>query len=469
MLSSYSFLYRLLYTLASKRTVVAYCVILYWVLFSLSPLQAQERKLEVQKFEYYWAKNPASMPVVLLQEESYKKQVENIFAKAISNHYQSSGTSFNLTVKKLNPFQEYPKFKTEVKEKKETSLYLFLQIFERILFQPGISDNAVVQSSSIEINCRIIDGANGSTLLDKMFTVDIHRNKAPEGQVILTKLPAHPAVYISAFDSIASWIFQPAVIAPRELYLSPACVYSAKGIPAGAIRELDSFDLTPLPHKIIQTRRRPNRAGNAASGAISLITGVGISKSKSADYRAIFPFLSGNDTLNCVIDYKEIVTAERTVEKTKNDDGSKSVSTEAGDYGAAERYTDPNENQFMMVGQDTVSWFTLSYEPSPKSNLDHTQYWDGKDSSSVVPLNDKWKNFSEGPCLTIWGKTKDKQFRMQSLSDMQAKMFYLEEYPALIIIGNEKPVRAYAYRELTSEQWKIFTALASIPFSYFKR
>ncbi len=469
MFSSYSYLHRLLSNLTNWKKVVAYCVLFYCFLCNLPPLHAQERKLEVQRFEYYWAKNPASMPVVLLQEESYKKQVESIFAKAISNHYQSSSTAFNLTVKKLNPFQEYPKFKTEVKEKKETSLYLFLQIFERILFQPGISDNAVVQSSSIEINCRIIDGANGSALLDKMFTVDIHRNRAPEGQVILTKLPAHPAAYISAFDSIASWIFQPVDIAPHELYLSPACIYSSKGILTGAIRELDSFELSPLPHKIIQTRRRPNRAGNAASGAISLITGVGISKSKSADYRAIFPFVSGNDTITCVIDYKEIVTAERTVEKTKNDDGSKSVSTEAGDYGAAERYTDPNENQFIMVGQDTVGWFTLSYDPSPKSNLDHTQYWDGKDSSTIGTLNDKWKNFSVGSGLTIWGKTKDKQFRMQSLSDMQAKMIYIEEYPALMTIGKDAPVKAFAYQELTPEQWKIFMALASIPFSYFKR
>ncbi|KIC89535.1 hypothetical protein HY58_15555 [Flavihumibacter sp. ZG627] len=425
--------------------------------------------MKVQRFEYYWAKNPASMPVILLQEETYRKHVESIFAKAITNQYQIRRTAFNLTIKKLNPFQEYPKFKTELAEKSPTSLYLFLQIFERFQFHPGLNDNDIVQSSSIEIKCRILDGVNGSALLDKTFTVDIHRDKASAGQIILTRLPAHPAVYISAFDSIASWIFQPADIALRELYLEPACMYSAKGIPAGVIRELDSFELTALPQKIIQTRRRPNRGGNVASGAISLITGVGISKSKSADYRAIFPFIAGSDTVKCVIDYRETVTADRTVEKTRNDDGSQSVSTEAGEYGAPERYTDPNENQFIMVGRDTIGWFTLSYEPSTKSHQNQTQYWNGKDSSSIGVLNDKWKNFSAGTGLTIWGRTKDKQFRMQGSSEMQAKMFYIEEYPALMTIGKDGPVKAYAYHELTPEQLRIFIALASIPFGFFQR
>lgn len=132
--------------------------------------------------------------------------------------------------------------------------------------------------------------------------MDIYRDKVSPGHVLLYKLPAHPRAYISAYDSIVAWLFQPVKIAPRQLNLYPASVYSGKGIPAGTIKKNDSFEISAATQRIIQTHNRPNRVGNVASGALSGITGVGFGKSKSADYRAIFPFVAGSDTINCVID-----------------------------------------------------------------------------------------------------------------------------------------------------------------------
>ena len=56
--------------------------------------------------------------------------------------------------------------------------------------------------------------------------VNLYREKAPPDQVVLTKIPAYPASFIKAFDSIATWLFQPEMVSNKSVWLKPACVFT---------------------------------------------------------------------------------------------------------------------------------------------------------------------------------------------------------------------------------------------------
>ncbi len=459
-------------------TMIACCLVLL-----CQPAYSQERKLEIKRFEYSWTHPPGTARAIILQEAAYQKQVAAFLAKALAAHYNVEVSTPELSVKKLNAFALAPRFRTELKELQSGTLYAFVQFFEQFAVQSGFNDGNPELFSKMEVKCRVLDGADGSVILNRDITFSLLRERAPAGQVLLEQMCSTPEAYVSAFDSMTARMLDTSDIASRDLIVPAACVFTGKWLPDSSLAQLEfvssrtsirhmgepPFSLYPTQHRFIKTKERRNRGGNIASGAVSLVTGVGFNKSKSADYEAVFPFAEAGDSFQCVIHYRERVTAERSIETTRDSDGSKWRSVDAvSDYGYAERNVNREEYQYIVLKADTLARFTLEYTPFPREHLQYSQYWNGTDTATRGPLPQKWNNHSEDVSLTVWGKLRDIPFRMQTSSELQVKHFYMEEQLVLVMVGKDFPVRALQYRSLTPEQLKAFTMLASLPYSYFQ-
>lgn len=186
-----------------------------------------------------------------------------------------------------------PKFKTKLKDKDPRKWYIFLQIYD--IKRLGFIETETRQTATWEINFRIISGRNDSIVANKQFAIDFYRTPAPSGQLTVTRLPGYPDEYYNAFDSIA----QMTVSDDPELYqsvkLHPACIYKRDDYEKNAIRKITfKSSFTQIEHEsdpaFIFVRQSVNHekmgkgkniAGNTASGAVTLLTGIRSDKRKN--------------------------------------------------------------------------------------------------------------------------------------------------------------------------------------------
>lgn len=448
---------------------------------------SQQPSLSVQSFEYIWEKATEALPssdnsrIIIASDDSVKRGIENAFATALKQRWNIEMTGASLSVKPLGMFSYSPKFKTRLKEKQAGTWYLFLQIFDKREITYVSADNPGRLVSTLELKCRLIDGANDSVILDRMFTTELYEQPSPPDQVILTKLPGYPAGFVQAFDSIAKWVFQPEDPGQKILRIKPACVFTGLALPATPVAELDfnsnsnvihhlsqpSFLFkTPGPgYKRVDTKH--NRGGNTLSGAVSLFTGANINKVRVFEYSADFPFEESDSVYHCIINYAERESAERKREKTRNSDGSKSYSLESGEYQLTDRGTDSSFLNAITLAGDTLATFRISYIPVAGESNNYNQYWDGSDSATITSLPKKWNNQPEGYGISITGQTGTNAFSMKTVREMNAKGFYIDGQLAMIMYGKILPAKAVLFQMLSARQLKMFAILASLPYPYF--
>ena len=448
---------------------------------------SQQPTLSVQSFEYAWEKFEETMlssnksRIIFASEDSVKRSIKNAFSVALQKRWNLEMPEASLSVKPLGIFSNVPKFKTRLKEKQAGTWYLFLQIFDRgkSLFFSSENDDSLV--STLELKCRLIDGTADSMILDRTLTVEIYGQPSPPDQVILSRLPGYPSDFIQAFDSIAKWLFQFENPGPKLIRLKPACLFTGSAPPGGSVSELmfnsnkKSIHLYTQPSFLFQTPgpgykktgTRRNRGGNTATGALTLFTGIRSDKSRIFDYIADFPFEESDSIFHCIINYAERETAERNREKTKNTDGSKSYSVTSGSYTLAERGIDSAAINSITIGNDTLATFHLVNIYKSKELSKYTQFWDGSDSATIVPLPAEWKNTSKEDNVIISGQMGNDFFSMRTVNGMNVKEFYLDDRLAMIMYGKTTPAKALLFQPVSIRQLKMFTMLASLPYQYF--
>ena len=458
------------------------CLAFAWV-----PGNSQQPVLSVENFEYIWDKNPYEVSlgknhrVIIPSADSLNDKIKKSFARAIQRRWNIKMPEVSLSVKPLGILSYHPKFNTKLKDKQPDIWYMFLQIFDKGNLSYLYHSNDDILATTLELKCRVISSASDSPILDRALTVELYTQPPPLTQVTLTRLPAYPAYFVQAFDSIAAWLFQPEAVSQKSLWLKPACVFietkpgdepvtqlifkSDNENIYHVTQPLFSFHL-PLP-KYERTNAKRNTVGNTATGAITLFTGVHINKERVFEYRADFPFEMNDSTYHCFINYAEAETAEREREKVENSDGSKSYSVQSGSYRMNERRTDSTFLNAITLGSDTLATFRITYITNAKEHSGYTRFWDGSDSATIITLPREWNNTKEEDNVIIYGKTGDNSFLMKTTKETTAKEFYINDRLVMIVYGKNAPAKALLFQPVSALQLKLFTILCLLPYPYF--
>lgn len=448
---------------------------------------SQQPSLSVQSFEYIWEKVGGSSlaqdksRIIIASEDSARKAIGDYFAAALQKRWKIEMQDASLSVKPPAMFVMVPKFKTKLKEKQPGIWYLFLQIFDKKEITYVSAENNERRLSTLVLKCRLIDGGSDSMILDRVLTVELYEQPPPPGQVVLSRLPGYPSNFVQAFDSIAKWLFQPEDPGQKIIRIKPACVFTASASQAIPVAELvfnstsksidhltpPSFSFkTPGPgYKRLGVKR--NWGGNTVGGVITLFTGISGNKVKIFEYSADFPFEENDSVYHCIVNYAERESAERTREKTRNSDGSKSYSLERGSYELVGRGTDSTFVNAITLADDTLATFWMSYISAAKERNNYKQYWDGSDSSTIAPLPREWNNIWGEDNVEIAGQMGANTFSMKTSAENNAKEFYLDDHLVMTVLGRVLPAKAFLFQSLSQHQIKMFTILASLPYPYF--
>ncbi|CAN5826838.1 hypothetical protein BH10BAC2_BH10BAC2_49040 [soil metagenome] len=457
-------------------------ILVFSVAFTWVHSYAQQPVLSVQSFEYIKDDNPdagkhwLSIPEAGHIKDSIKKSI----SAAIYQRWNIAMPEIQLSIKPLSLFSFEPKFNTKLKDKQPGTWYMFFQAFSRNNPASSFYDNSDNLTAMLHLKCRIINGTNDSLILGRDLTVKLYTETPPPGQVVLTKLPAHPASFAKAFDSIAAWLFQPEGADIKSVKLKPACVFSESGFNNEPLAQLEfisdyksiqlvsqpSFSfITPGPDYRV-TRNKKNIGGNTATGVLSLFTGVNFNKEKIKEYSADFPFETGADTFHCIINYAEAEIADRERIKEGGTDGYEYYHLESGEYSFANRRTDSSFINAVKHGDDTIATFKLAYLPKNQRSL-YKQLWDGVDNSTIIPLPKEWNNNREDYNVLLKGTIGEDSFTMQSANERNIKNFFVNGQHALTVYGRKLPGKALLFKQLSQEQLKLFTILSSLPYGYF--
>lgn len=450
-------------------------VLTAFILFLCVNGNCQQPVLVVQSFEYIWEKeyNIINSRVIIPADDQAKLLIKNSFSKAIQNRWNIVLPDVSLAVKQLSLLANSPKFKTTLKDKEPGKWHLFLQLFDKAGFQNNMP------STTLDLKCRLINGADDSVIFDRNLTVHIYNEPVPEDQVPLKRLPSYPPYFVQGFDSIATWLFQPEPLTEKSLFLKPACVFEATTIKNKPIKELlfnsDTeniqhpsdleFSLHPGEIKYKKTDTKRNFGGNAVSSTLTILTGLRTNKSRSFLYEADFSFEEHDSIYHCLIYYAEKKTKD--LERVKNND--KSFSTKSTDYNLLGRHMDPTFLNLVMLGKDTLATFSVKYSNKTNANASYNQMWDGSDSTTIIVLPPEWNNKDDETNVIISGTLDGYSFLMKTSRDTRIKDFFVNDQLVITMLGNNKPEKARVFQPVSNRQLILFTILSSLPYSYFNQ
>lgn len=470
---------QLIHTHIIANAVFTFCFTMLWLYGN-----SQQPVLSVQSFEYICKKDflvtdvPQASLEINSPDYAIKDSIKACFARAVANRWNVTMPNFSLSVKNSSPFELTPKFKTKLKGKEAGKWYMFLQFFEtsygNIFYNSEDSLTTV-----FELRCMIINGANDSAIIDRDMQVSLYREKAPPDQIVLTNIPAYPASFIKAFDSIATWLFQQEVVTNKSLWLKPACVFTETERPDAPLMKLvfesDNISIQHITEPAFSFQKQAtnytkmgvkrNVGGNTVSGALTLLTGVGSSKTRVFKYNADLPFKEADSVYHCSIIYKEREVEDRTREKESYSDHTKSYSINNEDASIQERHTDSTILNTITLGNDTLATFRIRYIADEFH--DYTRLWDGTDSTTIIDLPEDWKKKNQEDEVILSGRIGADAFSMKTSKEKALKEFYINELPALTVYGKYLPENALLFQQLSAQQLKLFTILSSLPYEYF--
>jgi len=451
-------------------------VIIVIILLFLSLIShGQQPVIEIKSFEYSWSGRNDAMNVIVALDDSSKKRIESSFAKAFKNRWNVALPAVSFSFKPLSAFSNQPRFKTQLKEKEPGKWYLFLQVFENANIPNTVLEDDAI-STSLELRCKLVNGANDSVITDKTLTVNIIRRAPPKDQVPLRRLPACPDSFVQGFDSIATWLFEPEQVSKKSLKFKSACVFQ-EVLYSDTIRTrlafkrnimgihqltLPTFTLQPSSPLYVKTGMKRNVGGRSLGGVVTALTGLSTGKTKYYKYKADCSFKDNDSTWHCLIDYTEEVSAERI--RVKEYDGSHSL--QSSDYQLSARYTDPHSLNVITLEADTLATFRMTNINDVATLTSYDKLWDGSDSTTIAHLLPKWNNKVAEKEVVLSGKIGNDTFTMKTCKGKRIKEFYINDRLVTTINGRPGPISGLVFHPVSVRQLKIFTILSSLPYAY---
>jgi hypothetical protein len=397
-----------------------------------------------------------------------------------------AGSITMVTDRYNNPLRELPKFKPKVQKNNPGGYELFLRIADRNSEMMGLlTGQPIPQDTRLLFECKVLNGADGKEIFSRKMEAFLSRAEVPAGAYPLEKVPGMPASFLAAFDSAARVFFSSTSREMLTVPVEPACLF----IPAevgSTIRHTVKFEYegreirlvngpeiawAPAPLERVQTGKTKREGAGVGSGIFTAITGMSNEKEK----KVIKPYMTRlvMDDRGTGVPYGfhiPVVEEESTIVNTyreKDGSGSSSVKTEKSDAGMQRRVNGPS---FITRGNDTIGTFTFRDLPAAAAtNGDVLLYcWNGKDSSTMMPIPDSWTNEAYNP-LTVSGDLYGKPFSFTNAkAGNQLDVWYADEHVATFKVKSGLPVDGIVYESTTPDEvLKVLAMFTSLPYGYY--
>jgi hypothetical protein len=449
----------------------------------MSSALAQERVMVVRNFEYVKSADlddKSPVPAVtrhLVQTDSLRAYFNKTMIEAMDQKWGVKLDLKDFYVRGVGMYATEPKFKTDIKDRDPAKWYLFMQLYDRGRYVYG---NTTEQESfgAFRIRCKVLSGAGDSVIFSRDLDVKFFTHRLGDDQVPALRLGVYPSEFKRMADSITKWVLMEGEErSSRELVLKPACLFTGKPYPATAVKEREvskqdwgiiidaehAISIKPLLSETAKGRIHRNIGGNIATGAITLLTGIGTSKQRSVSYEQHFPFDVDGKAHHVYIRFKVLEGGD--VGRGQDGTGYTMNST---DYSTTGRSLEKGEENELLEDSIRVMKFSLAFIAEPDTNLNRFRAWDGKDSSSIFDLSEGLHDADPMTNIEARGDFEGKPFILRSYVRTGYKIVFLEDRVAIMFKGKRWPERVWTYQELPDRTIRLFALLAMIPYGEYR-
>jgi hypothetical protein len=479
-------------------------------LSSVSFSQSAEKQIiRVEKMEY--AYNPTfeesgdgvnsftNSRVILVTNPEIADKMKQSILTTISNRWNAIILNPQWDLKEIPYYGKAPKFKPNLKKGTPGSWHLYLQILDNgpypitdkstsFFGTKPIIENLDTAPYYMQFKVSIVDGSNQSVIFSNEMMVEMDRKPAPADQILLKKLPAFTPSFLEAFDKAVQTLFALTPQSELKLDVTPACLFLdtdktlANAQKLNFVTKNDSIteNIQLKQEWIIQnsttrkTKRKNNFGNNLFNSAVTTLTGLGTDKIRAMGYVTKFGFidLKDNTSYFCEIPFIVETREEKEREVTKEADGSKLYSNYLNGKVSVERSLAPNKMYYLIREKDTIGHFKIKLGNRTDSKNHFSQYWDGKNESTITEMPDFWNNTFSGQnnhttSFSLEGELNKVPFIIEnSKAGNQTDIEISGQEIMTLKIYNDKPVLGLLYPNTADEKTlNLLMMLSSVHFN----
>jgi hypothetical protein len=469
---------------------------------------AEKQIIRVEKMEY--AYNPtftessdgfnsfSNSRVVLATNSEIADKMKQSVLTAINNRWNAVILNPQWDLKEMSPYSKTPKFKTNLKKGTPGSWHLFLQIIDNgpyTITGKNISffeTRPVIENLNntpfyLQFKVSIIDGNNQSVIFSNEMMVEMERTPVPADQILLQKLPALTPSFLEAFDTAAQKLFATNPQSELKLEVTPACLFLdtdktlANAKKLNFVTKDDSIiELIQLKQEwIIQnnstrkTKRKNNFGNNLFNSTLTTLTGLSTDKIRAMGYVTKFGFIDKTDNVDyfCEIPFIEETREEKEREVSRDANGTKEYSNYLNGNTNVSRSLDSNKICYLIREKDTIGHFKITVGNRADSKNHFSQYWDGKNESTISEMPEFWNNTFSGQNghttpFSLEGELNKVPFIIEnSKAGNQTDIEISGQEIMTLKIYNGKPVFGLLYSNpLDEKTLSILMMLSTMPF-----
>jgi hypothetical protein len=433
--------------------------------------------------------------VILATDPEIADKMKQTILTAISNRWDATILNPQWDLKRLGSFNKNPKFKTDLKKGTPGSWHLFLQILDNGPYPISDKSNSLFNTYPafesldyapyyLQFKVSIIDGSNKAVIFSNELMVEMQRTPAPDGQILLRKLPALTDSYLQAFDTAIQTLFAVTPQSNLKLDVTPAFLFLdtdktlADAKKLNFVAKNDSIiELLQLKQEwIIQntktrkTKRKNNFGKNLFNSTFTSLTGVNTDKIRTMGYTTKFGFVDTKDNAHY---FCEISFLEETRDERERDEKNKQLfSNHFNGNSNVSRHFKPEQICYLIREKDTVGHFKITMGDRALSKNHFSQYWDGKNESTINNIPEFWNNsaFEQNNGKTSFileGELNKVPFFIENTkAGNQTDIEISDQEIMTLKIYNNKPVFGLLYSNPVDEKALfVLMMLSTMPFS----
>ncbi|AOW08822.1 hypothetical protein [Flavobacterium gilvum] len=494
----------------TTKTVKSFAI--FWLClipFELFSQSAEKQAIQVEKMEYTYnssisetengSNSFSNTRIILADNPEIADKMKQSILTAINNRWNTVVSNPKWDFKEISRNNKSPKFKTELKKGTPGNWHLFLQVIDRgpypITDKSNLFFNTYPPFESLDyapyflqFKVSIVDGNNGSSIFSNEMMVEMKRTAVPAGQILLQKLPAFTDSFLQAFDKAVQTLFAPASQSELKLDVTPACLFLdtdktlAKAKKLNFVSKNDSvIELIQLKQEWIvqnsktrKTKRVNNFGNNLFNTVLTSSTGISSDKIRAMRYITKFSFTDTNDNAHyfCEIPFIEETRQEKERETSRDADGTKTYNNHLNGNKSVTRIFEPKQLYYLIREKDTIAHFKITKGNRFSSKNHFSQYWDGKNESTISKMPEFWNNPSSeqnkypNP-FVLEGELNKLPFVIEnSKAGNQIDIEISGQEIMTLKIYNNKPVLGLMYPNTADEKTtNILLMLSTMPFN----
>lgn len=476
---------------------------------SLFSQSTEKQLIRVEKMEYAYNPNlvesinevlPVPFPrVILANDDLVAEKMKQSVLSAINNRWNSILLNPQWKMNSGFLFNKPPRFKTKFKNGVSGSWHLFFQVIDNGPYpindeysSPFRAFPAIETLDSapyyMKIKALIVDGSNESVIFSNEMAIELQRTTVPDGQILLRRVPALTDSFLQAFDKAVQLFFSESPQKELKLVVTPACLFLdadktlAEAQKLNFVSKNDSVieqlqlkkEWAIKNNRTEKTKRKNNFGNNLFNSSFTLLTGMETDKIREMGYQTTFGFTDLNEKSHyyCKIPFTEERREEKSREVSRDSYGNKSKNTYLNGESSINRNFDSKQTIYLIREKDTIGSFKITFGNSPNYKNHFSQYWDGKNESSITAIPESWFNTSleqnrDAMPYILEGKLYNVPFAIEkSMEGNQIDIKIKDQETATLKIYNSKPVFGLLYSSPIDEKvFSVLMMLSTMPFN----